>query len=161
VEHPSVLIAGIGNIFFRDDGFGVEAAHRLAEAELPPWVQVTDYGIRGLHLALDLSQHEYEMALLIDAAPRGGRAGSVYLIEPDLTDTSVDAAAAGSGHGMSVDRVFALVSRLGGIKGRVLVVGCEPLDVESGIGLSAPVREAIDEAVKLVRECIEEVAPCA
>ena len=79
-----VLIAGIGNIFLGDDGFGVEVAKRLASEALPDWVRVADFGIRGLHLAYELLDTAYETTILVDATPRGGAPGTVYLIEPDL-----------------------------------------------------------------------------
>ena len=77
-----LLMAGVGNIFLGDDGFGVEVASRLAGAELPDWVRVADYGIRGMHLAYDLASG-YDSAILIDATPRGGEPGTIYVIEPE------------------------------------------------------------------------------
>src|ERR1700744_2932570 len=79
-----ILIAGIGNIFLGDDGFGVEVAHRLGGECLPQGVRVVDFGTRGLHLAFELLDHPDHTTILVDAAPRGGDAGTVYLIEPDL-----------------------------------------------------------------------------
>ena len=78
-----LLIAGVGNIFLGDDGFGVEVASRLASADLPDWAHVVDYGIRGMHLAYDLAGG-YRRAILVDATPRGGAPGTIYVIEPDL-----------------------------------------------------------------------------
>ena len=78
-----MLVAGIGNIFLSDDGFGVEVVSRLARAELPDGVRVTDYGISGMHLAYDLASG-FDAAILVDAAPRGEAPGTVYVIEPDL-----------------------------------------------------------------------------
>jgi hydrogenase maturation protease len=80
---PRVLVAGVGNIFLGDDGFGVEVARRLAAEDLPDWVRVADFGIRGVHLAYELLEG-YETAILVDAAPRGAPAGTVYVIQPDL-----------------------------------------------------------------------------
>ena len=62
-----MLVAGVGNIFLGDDGFGVAVASRLAGADLPSWVQVADYGISGMHLAYDLADG-YETAILVDTA---------------------------------------------------------------------------------------------
>jgi hydrogenase maturation protease len=77
------LVAGIGNIFLGDDGFGVEVASRLAQVGVPAGVRVADYGIRGMHLAYDLASG-YDAAILIDAAPRGEAPGTLYVIEPEL-----------------------------------------------------------------------------
>jgi hydrogenase maturation protease len=153
-----LLIAGVGNIFLGDDGFGVEVAHRLASAELPDWAQVVDYGIRGMHLAYDLA-NGYTSAILIDATPRGGLPGTVYVIEPDLSSQGTpaagdDAALAANpmfnAHGMQPDVVFSMLGMLESDARHILVVGCEPASVDYGIGLSEPVAAAVDEAVKVV-----------
>jgi hydrogenase maturation protease len=149
-----MLIAGIGNIFLGDDGFGVEVANRLVHQAVPDWVRVADFGIRGMHLAYELADGAYETAVLVDASPRGEVPGTVYLIEPDVTkllDSSQP-----DGHSMSPDAVFRTANALGGIASRVLIVGCEPANTEEGIGLSEPVANAVDRAVELVRELIEQ-----
>lgn len=144
-----VLVAGIGNIFLGDDAFGVEVATRLAASELPPEVSVRDFGIRGVHLAYELLDGAYDLTILVDASPRGGTPGTVYLIEPEFDgDATADA------HSMTPGAVFAMLRAIGGNPGRVLIVGCEPAAVEEGIGLSAPVEAAVQEAVALVRELI-------
>jgi hydrogenase maturation protease len=86
-----MLIAGVGNIFLGDDGFGVEVATRLATADLPDWVRVADYGISGMHLAYDLAEG-YESTILVDATPRGGEPGTVYVMELDAGVPSAAAA---------------------------------------------------------------------
>jgi hydrogenase maturation protease len=156
-----MLIAGVGNIFLGDDGFGVEVANRLAATELPGWVQVTDYGIRGMHLAYDLADG-YDATILVDATPRGGTPGTVYVIEPDLRPRTRDVDAAleqnplFNAHGMQPDVIFGMLDMLGAEAGKVLVVGCEPASVEYGIGLSEPVAAAVDEAVRVVLGLIEQ-----
>jgi hydrogenase maturation protease len=163
-----VLVAGIGNIFLGDDGFGVEVATRLARAGVPDGVRVVDYGIRGMHLAYDLA-NGFDAAILIDATPRGGTPGTLYVIEPDLSPASApadrasaDAAAAAAeaagsplfdAHGMQPDVVFGMLDMLGGARpGRILIVGCEPASVDYGIGLSDAVAASVDEAVQVVAE---------
>jgi hydrogenase maturation protease len=169
-----VLVAGIGNIFLSDDGFGVEVASRLAGRELPAGVKVVDYGIRGMHLAYDLA-NGYDTAILVDATPRGGEPGTIYVIEPDLSpaiapDTSsraTNATAAPGGtpgsvasplldaHGMQPDVVLGLLDLLdGGRPGRILVVGCEPASVDYGMGLSDPVAASVDKAVRVVLDLV-------
>jgi hydrogenase maturation protease len=158
-----VLVAGVGNIFLGDDGFGVELAHRLAETELPPGVRVADYGISGMRLAYELLEGGYELTILLDAAARGEAAGTVSVIEVAAGDVGWvgddDLAAAGrfvDAHGMQPEQVLALVRTLGGEPGRVLVVGCEPADTGPGIGLSEPVAAAVRQAVPLVRRLLDE-----
>jgi hydrogenase maturation protease len=145
-----VLIAGIGNIFLGDDGFGVEVIKRLAAEALPDWVRVADFGIRGLHLAYELLDTAYETTILIDATPRGGEPGTVYLLEPDLTTTETAGHGSPDAHGMHPEAVFRFLSILGGTPGRVLIVGCEPAAITEKVGLSEPVARAVDEALRLI-----------
>ena len=149
------LIACLGNIFLGDDGFGVEVAQRLTGEELPEGVRVTDYGIRGMHLAYDLAEG-FDTTILVDTAQRGDAPGTVYLIEPEPQPGQVDAASMTlfNAHGMQPDLVLSLAGSLGGDAGRVLVVGCEPATLEEGIGLSAPVTAAVDEAAAMVTRLV-------
>lgn len=149
-----VLVAGVGNIFLGDDGFGVEVATRLAKLDLPDWVTVTDYGIRGMHLAYDLASG-VDTAILVDAMPRGDEPGTVYVVEPDrATGSGEPHAAFFNGHGMQPDVVLSLLDTLGAEVRKVLVVGCEPASVEEGIGLSDQVTAAVDKAVQIVLDLI-------
>jgi len=147
-----MLVAGIGNIFLRDDGFGVEVAQRLAVESLPEEVRVRDFGIRGLHLAYEMLDGGYATTVLVDAVTRGGPPGSLYLIEPELEQLEASQADA---HSMDPAAVFAALKTLGGAAGRVLIVGCEPESVEEGMGLSAPVAGAVGDAVRFVRDIID------
>jgi hydrogenase maturation protease len=154
-----ILVAGIGNIFLGDDGFGVEVVRRLAGRELPEGVEVVDFGIRGLDLAYAL-QRDYELVVFVDATPRGQEPGTVYLIEPEIED---DGEVSLDTHGMDPVKVIKLSRALGAGPTRTLVVGCEPQVVVSGedyddmlMELSESVRAAVEEAVKLVESLVEE-----
>jgi hydrogenase maturation protease len=154
----SILVAGIGNIFLGDDGFGVEVVRRLAAKPLPPGVRVADFGIRGLHLAFELLEHPDDTMILVDVTPRAGlpgagEPGTVYLIEPDL-ETLAGPAGPADAHDMTPAAVFGLLRSLGGTPGRVLIVGCEPLSMEEEMGLSAPVESAVDEAVGMILDLL-------
>ena len=146
------LVAGIGNIFNGDDGFGSEVAQRLASRSMPEGVRVEDYGIRGVHLAYELLEG-YDLLVLVDALPRGEPAGTVSVIEPDLDFGDVPPV---DSHQLDPVAVLAMVAKLGGEIGRVLVVGCEPADVGDGIGMSAPVSAAVDDAIRMVEEILTE-----
>lgn len=148
-----ILIAGVGNLFFQDDGFGLEVVRRLEAEELPPNVEVVDYGIRGLHLAYRLLE-PLELLIVVDAVPRDRSPGTVYLIEPDL-EQQEGLAGQSDPHGMDLRNVFSSVRAMGGVLPRVLIVGCEPQEVSEGIGLSPPVAEAVEEAVALVRDVLK------
>ena len=148
------LVAGIGNIFLGDDGFGVEVASRLSRAQLPDGVRVLDAGIRARDLAYELLEGGYDTAILVDAVARGGAPGTVYVIEPEAASLGAMATVAIDGHAMNPEATLAFVDALGGVATRILIVGCEPVSVEEGIGLSRPVAAAVDEAVSVVRELL-------
>ncbi|MEU6890246.1 hydrogenase maturation protease [Streptomyces sp. NPDC046557] len=153
------LIAGIGNVFLGDDGFGVETVRRLAEHRLPDHVEVVDFGVRGVHLAYQLLDG-YDTLVLVDATARGGAPGTLYLIEV-AEPGGIGGAAVLDGHHMSPDAVLALLDTLcAGTGGtpprRVLVLGCEPATVEEGMGLSPVVAAAVPEAVRMLVELLHE-----
>ncbi len=158
----SILIAGIGNIFLGDDGFGSEVARRLAERPFPDGVRVVDFGIRGLDLAYALSDG-YDLTILIDATPQGGPAGTLYTIEPDLSslaDEDNPSASLVDGHRMDPIRVLRLARRIGETCPRILLVGCEPADFggeEGSMQLSQPVRAALNEACILVESLVADI----
>jgi hydrogenase maturation protease len=154
-----ILIAGVGNIFLGDDGFGVEVVRRLAGREIPEGVEVVDFGIRGMDLAYAL-QEGYEVVIFVDAIPRGEKPGTVYLLEPEIEE---DGEVVLDTHGMDPVKVIKLSRALGAKPTRTLVVGCEPQVVLSGedyddmlMELSGPVHAAVEEAVTLVESLVEK-----
>jgi hydrogenase maturation protease len=147
---PRVLVAGIGNVFLGDDGFGSELARLLLGRQLPAGVRVVDYGIRGMHLAYDLLEG-YEVLVLVDAVPGSDVPGTVRVLEigeRDLGPAGVDA------HAMDPATVLASLRALGGRLPRTFVVGCVPADVSEGIGLSGPVLAALDTAAQVVADLV-------
>ncbi|MFD3523206.1 hydrogenase maturation protease [Streptomyces sp. NPDC058653] len=150
-----VLVAGIGNLFLGDDGFGPEVVRRLAGpgTPLPGGVRVVDYGIRGMHLAYDLLDG-YDALVLVDAYAGGGAPGELTVLEvgpDDLGTGEFDA------HGMNPVSVLANLGQLGGTLPLTHVVGCTPADVEEGIGLSEAVAAAVPEAVAEVRALVRRL----
>ncbi len=161
VTKPRILVAGIGNIFLGDDGFGVEVVRRLAQEQLPECVRVTDFGIRGFDLAYAL-QDGYETTILVDACPHGEAPGTLYVIEPDLKelDGPDEPQAVVEAHAMNPVNVLRMARAMNIEVKNLLLVGCEPatLGGEQGqMGLSAPVEGALNEAVKVVKSLIEKV----
>lgn len=157
---PRVLVAGVGNIFLGDDGFGVAVADRLAGETLPEGVKVGDFGIRSVHLAYELLEG-YDSLVLIDAVGRGDPAGTITVLEPDLGGPLArdeDRLGAMDAHGMHPEAVLSMLSSLGGAVGRVLVVGCEPRMVSEQIGLSEEVAAVVDEAAKVVLDLVAELS---
>jgi hydrogenase maturation protease len=161
VQKPSILVAGIGNIFLGDDAFGVEVVRRMAGLKLPESVRVADFGIRGFDLAYAL-QDGYETTILVDACPHGEAPGTLYVIEPDLKvlDDPDAPPATVEAHAMNPMNVLRMARAMNIEVKNVLLVGCEPetLGGEEGqMGLSAPVDAAVDEAVKLVESLVNRI----
>lgn len=158
---PRILVAGIGNIFLGDDAFGVEVTRRLLSHEWPDNVRVTDFGIRGYDLAYALLDG-YDTTILIDACPRGEPAGTLYVIEPDLTEipTPEEQQVAVEAHSMNPLNVLRLARSMGGPLKRVLLVGCEPATLgpeEGQMGLSESVEAVINDAVRLVELMVNKI----
>jgi hydrogenase maturation protease len=149
------LVAGVGNIFQRDDAFGVEVIRLLADRPRPPGVKVADFGIRGVHLVYELLDG-CDLFVLVDVAQRGCAPGTVTVLEVEPADMSSPSGIMDA-HGLAPDQVFAMLDSMGSRPGRSLVVACEPADVSAGMGLSDQVREALPHAVRAVEEILEQV----
>jgi hydrogenase maturation protease len=153
-----ILVAGVGNLFLGDDGFGVAVAQRLLAGPAWPGVTFLDAGIRGLDLAYRLLD-PLDLLVLVDATTRGDAPGTLYLLEPEVFragDSSADA------HGMNLPAVFATLTRLGGSLPRTLLLGCEPADLDERLGLSPPVERAVDSALAMLHELLRrEIDPTA
>ena len=152
-----ILVAGVGNVFFGDDGFGVEVARRLGERPQPDGVDVVDFGIRGLDLTYALLAG-YDAAILVDALPRGGAPGTLYVIEPEVEPADAPSIET---HGMDPMKVLKLAAAMGGRLPLLRVVGCEPAPrseaAEMTMGLSPAVAVAAADAVRLVEALVAEL----
>jgi len=156
-EHRhQILVAGIGNAWMRDDGFGGHVAKQLEARELPDGVSVFDFGTGGLDLAYEVMRG-YDALVLIDVSRQGGEPGTLYVIEPDPSEISpIDDGEVVSPHGMDPKTVLRFVKTVGGWPGKVMVVACEPQDGdEMGLELSPEVAAAVSRATDLVLETIE------
>ncbi|CAN5225273.1 hydrogenase maturation protease [soil metagenome] len=153
-----ILVAGIGNTWLRDDGFGSEVVKRLADRELPEGVTVLDFGTGGLDLAYEVMRG-YAGLVLVDVAKRGGEAGTLYVMDPDLDEIEVISdGEVMNPHGMDPHTVLRFIKTVGGSPGRVAIVACEPGDVEQmGIGLTPEVEAAVERAVTMVLETAQEM----
>jgi hydrogenase maturation protease len=162
VSEPTVLIACIGNIFLGDDGFGCEVARAMAGRELPPNVRLVDFGIRGFDLAYAL-EDGHDVTIFVDATPRGGEPGTVYLIEPDLSelDDLPQEAAMIEPHGMNPMKVLALAKSMGAEFKKIYLVGCEPFytgeEDEGYMGLSSMVQPAVNDAVRMIENLLAQI----
>jgi len=162
-ERRRVLVAGIGNIFLGDDGFGVEVARRLRDEPMGEDVDVADFGIRGVHLACELADGGYHTVILVDAVSRGGPPGTLYVIEPDAGGRPLDDCSVADAHALTPAAVLAWAARMGS-SCNVLVIGCEAGSVDEAIGLSPEVAAAVPGAVQIVRDRLAGLfggVPCA
>lgn len=162
MSEPRILVAGVGNIFLGDDAFGVEVVRELSNIALPESVRVVDFGIRGLDLCYALLDG-YELVILVDASPRGGVPGEVYVIEVNVDASDGEHASLIEAHRLDPAHVLQLVSLMGGRIGRLVVVGCEPTplcdDDDFQPGLSEAARAAIPVAAEWVRKLSTESRP--
>lgn len=150
------LVAGVGNIFMRDDAFGVEVVRLLAGRPMPAGVEVADFGIRGVHLVYELL-NGCDLFVLVDAAQRGYEPGTVTVLEVDPAPVA-DGAPVMDAHDLTPDAIFAMLTSMGGHPGRSLVVACEPADLGAGMGLSGRVRAALPHAVSAIEEILGQAA---
>jgi len=151
-----ILVAGVGNAWLQDDAFGGECARRLEAAGVPSGVTVMDFGTGGLDLAYEIMRG-YDALVIIDASRRGGEPGTLYVIEPEEPEApDPDEVPPLDAHGMDPGAVLALLGVLGGHVDRLLVVGCEPAVADEGMSLSPAVEAAVDPAVTLVQDLINE-----
>jgi hydrogenase maturation protease len=158
---PAILVAGIGNIFLGDDGFGVEVAQRLSRRTFPEGVRVVDFGIRGLDLAYALTDAP-QTTILIDACPRGAAPGTLYVVEPDLTSLNSpnSSQVAFDAHAMNPMNVLCMAKSMGASLQRILLVGCEPATPgpeEGQMGLSEVVENAVERAVTLTESLVTRI----
>ena len=154
------LVAGVGNVFLRDDAFGVEVVKLLATDPVPDGVEVRDFGIRGVHLAYELL-NGCDLFVLVDAAARGEPPGTVTVLEVEVPDAGSLTGPVMDAHSLTPDAIFALLASLGGRPGRSLLVACEPADVDAGMGLTEPVEKALPHAVRAVREILARATGAA
>jgi hydrogenase maturation protease len=152
VSTPRIFVVGVGNIFLGDDGFGVEVATRMRRRPVPDGVRVDDFGIRGVHLAYALLEG-YDLVILVDTISLGEKPGTITVIEPDADSVGEVLPDA---HDLDPVAVMGLLTDLGGSVGRMLVVGCEPADIEEQMGLSEPVAAAVEDAIRVVEELVSE-----
>jgi hydrogenase maturation protease len=154
-----ILVAGIGNAWLRDDGFGGEVAKLLSDRELPAGVSVADFGTGGLDLAYEVMRG-YDALILVDVSRQGEPAGTLYVMEVSSEDVDgkVEDGQMLDPHGMDPQTVLRFVKYVGGWPGRVFVVACEPEVVEDvGFGLSESVSGALARAADVVLETVAEL----
>jgi hydrogenase maturation protease len=154
-----ILVAGIGNAWLKDDGFGSEVVKRLEARELPEDAAVFDFGTGGLDLAYEVMRG-YDALVLIDVSRQGGEPGTLYVMEAlkDEVEAGIEDGQVINPHAMDPQTVLRFLKTLGAWPGKVVIVACEPAQVEEmGMGLSEEVESAVDAAVGVVIDTIEEL----
>jgi hydrogenase maturation protease len=156
---PQILVAGVGNTWLQDDGFGCEVIKRLGTRELPDGVTVLDFGTGGLELAYEVMRG-YDGLVLIDVSQQGGEPGTLYVLEPDPDeiDAGIEDGATVNPHGMDPQTVLRFLKSIGGWPGKVVVIACEPEEVEDmGLHLTEKVSAAVDRACDLAMETVADL----
>lgn len=159
VGHRNILVAAVGNLWRRDDGFGGAVAKRLRERDLPCGVEVADFGTGGLDLAYELMRG-YDALVLVDVSRQGGAPGTLYVMEadPESVEAGIEDGDLIDPHDMDPQTVLRFVRSVNSWPGRVIVVACEPAEIDDvGIGLSPAVEAAVEGAVGLVAETVAEL----
>jgi hydrogenase maturation protease len=164
---PTILVAGIGNIFFGDDAFGTEVARHCAHRNWPDGVRIIDFGIRGLDLVYALLDG-YDFTILVDAVTRGLPPGTLYLICPEIDSVTADNGTTGvaplpafDAHSMQPEKVLRYAQSLGANVSHVVLLGCEPMPLDEcndiQAGLSEPVAAAVETAIKTIRQLVNRL----
>jgi hydrogenase maturation protease len=159
VGEKQILVAAVGNLWMRDDGFGSAVATRLRERDVASGVSIADFGSSGLDLAYEVMRG-YHALVLVDVSRQGGEPGTLYVMEadPDSVESGIEDGDVIDPHDMDPQTVLRFVKSVNGWPGKVVVVACEPAEIEEpGIGLSPAVAAAVETAAKLVGETIEEL----
>jgi hydrogenase maturation protease len=158
-RHAQILIAGVGNSWMQDDGFGGEVVRRLAEREQPPGVTIEDFGTGGLDLAYEVMRG-YDALVLVDVTRGGGPPGTLYMLEPEEAEIAagIEDGEMIDPHAMDPQTVLRFVRAVSGWPGSVVVIACEPAEVEEpGVGLTPAVAAAVPRAVDLVLEALADL----
>lgn len=157
---PRVLIAGVGNVLRRDDGFGVEVLRYLERETGPqPGVSFFETGIAGIGLVQQLFDR-YEALIILDALDRGAAPGTVFVLEPNvqrLADPEASCEPVDL-HQADPEGVLRMAAALGVLPPQVWIVGCQAVECdEFGMSLSEPVRRAVPQAVHHVQKILVEL----
>ena len=161
---PRIIIAGMGNVLRRDDGFGVEVAQRLmAQTDTPDNVTIVEVGTGGISLVQELmAPPGYDVLLLIDATERNGEPGQIYVLEAEVPELDsfpeeVKRDFLADMHYAVPSRALILAKALNALPKKSYIIGCQPdLVDEFAIGLSDPVAKSIDKAVKQVNAMVTQ-----
>jgi hydrogenase maturation protease len=157
-RHAQILVAGVGNTWMRDDGFGAEVVRVLQQGELEPGITVEDFGTGGLDLAYEVMRG-YDSLVLIDVMRGEQPPGTLYVLEPEEAEIAagIEDGEMIDPHAMDPQTVLRFVRAVSGWPGSVVVIACEPAEVDYGLGLSPEVADAVPRAIALVAETLADL----
>lgn len=141
----AALVIGIGNEYRRDDGVGIAVARALRAASLPG-VEVCEQSGEGT--ALVASWSDRSLVYVIDAVSSGAPAGTVHRFDATTkTLGRITRIFRGTSHQIGLGEAVELGRVLGQLPARLIIYGIESTAFGDGVGLSAPVAQAVDEVV--------------
>ena len=159
-KQPNILVLGIGNILWADEGFGVRALETFhARYAPPPNVNLLDGGTQGLYLVQFVQDADY--LLVFDAIDYGLTPGALKLVQDDEVPKFTGAKKM-SLHQTGFQEVLSAADLMGDYPSRLALIGCQPEDLEDWGGpLTGPVRGQLDRAADLAAAILEQWgAPC-
>jgi len=148
---PAILVLGIGNVLWADEGFGIRCIELLQRRyEFAPNVQLMDGGTQGLYLV-----HHVQGAdrlIIFDAIDYGLEPGTMQVIENEDVPKYLGAKKM-SLHQTGFQEVLALAQLTESYPEQVVLIGCQPEELEDyGGSLRAPVRAAVEPALQCALE---------
>ncbi|MES9833115.1 MAG: HyaD/HybD family hydrogenase maturation endopeptidase [Candidatus Thiodiazotropha sp. DIVDIV] len=153
-DQPSVLILGIGNLLWADEGFGVRALESLQRTfSFPSNVRLLDGGTQGIYLVQHI--READVLVVFDAVDYGLPGGTLKRVEGDQVPKFLGAKKV-SLHQTGFQEVLAMAEMLGDYPQHLLLVGVQPALLEDfGGSLQPEVKAQIDPAIDLALEYLE------
>ncbi|HJJ28908.1 MAG TPA: coenzyme F420-reducing hydrogenase, FrhD protein [Methanocorpusculum sp.] len=154
---PEIVIAGVGNDLFGDDGFGPAVIHALADCTLPDNVKAIDVGLGGPHLVFSMLDPSVTKRLIIvDAMDFGGKPGDLTKIPAELLPEGKNERYADAHSGNLLDPIGRLKGKM-----EITILGCQPAYIPAPdsedfcLELSPEVQEAVPKTVKVILQEIE------
>jgi hydrogenase maturation protease len=148
VPRARIVVLGIGNVLWADEGFGVRCVEALQQRyRFDDHVQLVDGGTQGLYL-LPLVQAA-DRLLVLDAIDYGLPPGTLHVVENDEVPRFLGARKM-SLHQTGFQEVLALAQLTGAWPAEAVLIGCQPEELDDYGGSLRPcVRRALDDAVAL------------
>lgn len=148
-----ILILGIGNVLWADEGFGVRCVEAMAETHaLPDGVRLLDGGTQGLYLLPFLE--ETDALIVFDAIDYGLPPGTMKVVEGDEVPAFMGAKKM-SLHQTGFQDVIATAALMGYRPPDMVLIGCQPVELDDyGGGLRPEIAARIPEALRLARQVL-------